>query len=171
MRLILALMLAATPAIIAELHEANLLPVGDHPLQTHRAVAQETGQNGRNGAVIEEIATTNEDDSDLNWFFRALNRVLLYVLFGWAVGRLLTQFRRIIVVTIGVIIIADMLLYASGLLIIQLGEEPLDRLFMALKELFWGMGFIDFFAVAVGVWAGVMGQLVAERRQRAVGAA
>jgi len=133
--------------------------------------------NGSNGSATSDGQTQTGDGAGqdqspadgttpLNPIWVAVGKVGFWVLLGWAVGRLLLQLRRIILLFIGLVILVDALVVLSGFVEVRFNLQQLEALFEVLKWAVVRVGFVQALSLGLGIWAGVQGVLISERRLR-----
>jgi len=121
-------------------------------------------QNSHNG----HLPNSEENGNDnWGWLWQAINKVLIFVLAGWAVGRLSMQFRKLILIFLALLLFFDFLLVQAGLVQLTVRWENIESIFQAIKQAIMGIGVVEFLSILIGLWAGVTGFLSAERRQQA----
>ncbi|MFQ5630164.1 MAG: hypothetical protein ACE5I1_15455 [bacterium] len=168
-KLIPAVIIAAIPSIMVTLAHNSMNGTVSPDRELHaeeKAVAAvppilaaDTSKAGSNGTLPE---------NDFGWLFQAVNKIVFLVLFGWAAGRVFMQFRRLIIVFIGVLIISNFALDQTGLVDFIIRYDQLEQIFNQIKAVVWGIGFVDFFAIIAGLWAGVSGFLVSHNGQQII---
>lgn len=169
MRLIIALALATLLAVIGTLGQKNTKPMmNGRALQSEYQEKNNPAHDSRNGDAI--TAPDEDSLSRLSWLWQAINKVMIFVLTGWALGRLFMQFRRWIAIFVGIVIVFDFLLVLTGLVELNVRWENMARIFEAIKSAIISIGFVEFLSMLIGMWAGVKGYLAAERRQQTANA-
>jgi hypothetical protein len=166
MRLFLALLLAtalaASIVAITPLEEKNKPMTNGHVLQSQE---QEKDHDSRNG----HLGNSSREDS-LNrwgWLWQAVNKVFIFVLAGWAIGRLAMQFHKLILIFVAFVLVFDFLLVQAGLVEFRLRWENIEDIFQAIKRAILGIGVVQTVSIFLGLWTGIKGFLSAERRQKA----
>lgn len=158
-KLFAAIIIAAIPSVIFTLAQNNagggtasldgLLSVEDKP------VADEFSNQVPDSSTV--VPKDDESQNNFDWLFGAVNKVIFLVLFGWAAGRVFMQFRRLIVIFLGLLVIFNFALNQTGLVDFIIRYDQVQLIFDKLKATVWDMGFVDFVAIVAGLWAGVKG--------------
>lgn len=166
MRLLLAILLAALLTALGTVAQKNEMDSDSrHPLQM-----LEQPENDNRNAPTQSNDTDqrmeSNPESNWSWAIEAINKALLFVLFGWAVGRVFMQFRRWIVVVLGILVVANFLMAQTGLVQITFQYENLVEFYDSLKVAIMNFGLIPFISVLIGIWAGVSGYFVSIRNLR-----
>lgn len=88
---------------------------------------------------------------------KILNKIVIFILAGWAFGRLFMQFRRIIVFFLGLFIIFNFVLMLSGVVSLKIQWDDMEPIFQAVKMMLINIGFLSFMSILIGLWIGVKG--------------
>jgi hypothetical protein len=169
MRLLIALLfataLAALTTLVTTSGQKSKLMTNGYVLQTKEQDKNYPDHDSRNG---NNNNSSSEDRLDRwGWLWQAINKVFIFVLAGWAVGRLSMQFRKLIFIFLGLVIVFDFLLVQAGLVQFTVRWENIESIFQIIKQAIIGIGVVEFLSILAGLWAGLMGFRSAERRQRA----
>ncbi|GEM_PF-6268564 len=165
MRLVAALALATSLAAITALFQTTKPIANDYLLQSVEKMNDSSSHKSK-----KERDNNTSDDVNLNrwgWLWQAINKVFIFVLAGWAVGRLTMQFRRHILIFLGLVIVFDFVLVLTGLVKFALRWENIESVFQVIKNVVIGVGFVEFLSILFGLWAGVRGIYLAEQHQQA----
>lgn len=165
MRLIIAFLFATAVAAVL----TAITTSGQKHSMTNGYVLQSQGKeqehNSHNGHLD---GSSEENGSDRWWWlWQAINKVFIFVLAGWALGRLSMQFRKLILIFLALVLVFDFLIVQTGLVQLTVRWENLESIFQAIKQAIMGIGVVEFLSILIGLWAGVTGFLSAERRQQA----
>lgn len=83
-----------------------------------------------------------------------ISSIILCFLAGWALGRLLMQFKGIILSFIGLFILFNFFLLQTEVVIPIFNFSVLGKIFPLLKACITKMGFISFMSLLAGAWFG-----------------
>ena len=165
MRLLIVIFLAVLLAVLAGQDQQYQLAT---PAQA-RLVDQRVGSNielARRDSQPVNASEVPPSAEKWDWLWLAVNKVLLFVLAGWGVGRVLTQFRRWFLIIFGVLVIFNFLLTQTGLVEVTFHYENLDAVFAAFKVWAMRVGWVEVISFVLGLWAGVSGVLSTEKPSR-----
>jgi len=169
MRLIIVIFIATMLAAATQMELLETRNAARTQPQDKIAMNGHQAYDSRNGTAGSDHSAA-DDSNILDWLLLALNRVLIYVLAGWGFGRISFQFRKAILIVIGLVVVVDFILTIAGIIDIKVRWENLESVFTTLKRLVKAIGIVECVSLILGVWAGGRGARVAERRLQATSA-
>lgn len=168
MRLIIAILVAVLISALATLVQKGESGIKFSSLQTPWQETSSLNSSSSDYADNQWDQKKAKLDGRWEWIFEAINKVLIYVLFGWAFGRIFMQLRRWIVIFLGILVISNFLLVQIGLIELTVQYENLEKIFQTIKVAIVNFGLIEFISSLIGLWAGISGFWVVERRRKGI---
>jgi len=161
MRLLIAILVATVIAVLATLAINNGWIKDDPPLffGSKRNNAPDPTHFLRS-----DLPTRLTNQVLFRVILYSLYQVLVFVLVGWATGRLFTQFRKIILPFLAVVIIINYILYINAVL--RFDENSLGNALSSMLKIMEYLGGVAVASTILGIWAGRSGAMAVERRNR-----
>ncbi len=169
MRLALAIFFAVAVAMAAQLLQSDRTPSNTSdgfPLQRNEEVTPPPQNHQRRDD--RESAPEERSVAAWNWLWNAVNRVLPYVLVGWALGRLVVQFRNMILAFIGLLVLFNFFLAQSGIIKFTVSWSDFVSISAAMQEAIISIGIIETISLLLGSWAGITGFLQGNKSKEVI---
>jgi uncharacterized membrane protein (Fun14 family) len=160
MRLALSIFFAVAMAMAAQLFQSDKAPLNasnGYPLQQNEQMRPPANNHQRRDDP--EAAPEASSVPGWSWLWSAVNRVLPYVLVGWALGRLVVQFRNMILAFLGLLVLFNFFLAQTGIIQFTVSWNDFISISTAIQEMIISIGIVETISMLLGSWAGITGFL------------